>query len=175
MFEVLSIESVREAPCLPLPATISIILSWVEPMSWLVYLDIGDESNLVDGSVECRFNGYLPLGAIDLSCKTLGDCACISPNRLLLSTSIVSHSSMWWRQDTRSILEIRIISVMPLPSFNVFTFNGFMARRVAMAIRCDTCRSMLGDVVLFTMIILDIIMDHRPLFKCSHRRDRQSS
>jgi hypothetical protein len=39
---------------------------------------------------------------------------------------------------------------------------------VAMAIRCDTCRSMLGDVVFFTMLIVDIFMDHRPFFKCNH-------
>ena len=74
---------------------------------------------------------------------------------------------MWWWQDTRSILEIRVISMMPLPSFNIFTFNAFMAGRVAMAIRRDTCRSMLGDVVFFTMVVLDIFMDHRPFFKCN--------
>lgn len=162
MLEVLSIESVRELPRLLLPATISIILSWVEPMCGLVGLDIGDESNLVDGSVECARNCDLSVGSIDLSRKTLGDCTCISPNCLLLGVSSMSDSSMWWWQDTRSILEVLVISMMPLPSFNIFTFVALMAGRVAMAILRDTCRSMLGDVVFFTMVILDIFMDLGP-------------
>jgi len=73
VLDVFSIESVREIPCLLLTAAISIILSWVEPMCWVGYLDIGDESNLVDGSLECAFNGDLSVGSIDLSGKTLGD------------------------------------------------------------------------------------------------------
>ena len=95
MLEVLSIESVREIPCLLLPATISIILSWVEPMCWVGGLDIGDESYLVDGSVECTFDCDLSVGSIDLSGKTLGDCTCISPNCLLLGVASMSDSSMW--------------------------------------------------------------------------------
>ena len=42
-------------------------------MGWVLGLDVGDESNLVDWGVEGGLNGDLGVWSIDLSGKTLGD------------------------------------------------------------------------------------------------------
>jgi len=83
--------------------------------------------------------------------------------------TVVCHSPVWWRKDTWSILPVFIVCVVPLPRVDISARSGFMAVRVAVAILSDACCSVLRDIVLFALFILDVVMDHGPLEGASRR------
>lgn len=60
-------------------------------------------------------------------------------------------------------MPVLIVCVPPLPGVDISACSAFMARRVAVAILSDACWSMLGDVVLFALVILDVVVYHGPL------------
>lgn len=83
--------------------------------------------------------------------------------------TVVCHSPVWWRKDTWSILPILVVCVPPLPGVDISARSAFMAGRVAVAILSDACCSVLRDIVLFALVILDVVMYHGPLEGTSRR------
>lgn len=83
--------------------------------------------------------------------------------------TVVCHSPVWWRKDTWSILPVWIVCVVPLPGVDISALSAFMAVRVALAILGDACWSVLRDIVLFAVVILDVVMDLGPLEGTSRR------
>ena len=60
-------------------------------------------------------------------------------------------------------MPVFVVCVPPLPGLDFSALIVLMARRVAVAILSDACWSMLGDVVLLAVVVLDVVMDHGPL------------
>jgi len=171
---IMSIETVWEEPCLLLSTSICVVLSRVEPRRWLIDFDISNHCNLVNWSIQGTVDGDLTIFAIDLCGQTLCNSTRISPYCLLFSMTFVSLSSMWWWENTWSILHIFVICVPPLPCLNISAFDISGTGCVALSIFSDACWSVLGDVILLAMIIFDVLVDHGP-FECISCRQSQCS
>jgi len=100
---IFSVETEWKLPSLNLTASISIIFTWCEPVMWVCKLDVSKERDLVDWSIFDCGNGNLFIWSVNLESKGLSDITSVGPYKLLLITTIVSHSSVVWWQNTGSI------------------------------------------------------------------------
>jgi len=161
----MSVETVWEEPGLFLAAAICVIMSWVKPFGWILDNDVGNHSNLVHWCLESLVYCYLILQAIDLGGQTLSDGTCVSPYSLFFGIAFMRDSSVRWRKYTRCVLHVLVIFVPPLPCFNITALNILSSWWVALAVFGNTCGSMFGDIVLFTVVIFNILMN-LSIFKC---------
>lgn len=142
-----------------LSATIGIIFAWVEPVSWVIDLDVGNESDLVDWSHEEGIHINLALWSIDLIGKTLSDGAGVRPDEFSHGVTLVSDTSRGWWLDSWSKSQICIVLMPPLPLGDLLAaIVGGSASWVAFAI-FNAGWSMQGDVVFLAIVIGDVFVD----------------
>ena len=113
-----------------LAAAAGIVLARLEPLGGIFDVDVGDEGDVVDGSVQDHVDARLASRVVDLHCFAFPDVASVGPYNLLRIVAVGGDAVSGRRVDTSRVEATVLVGmgrVLPLPLINRVTAVLFVS------------------------------------------------